>query len=62
MKNRENLLEMTTEQLMEMSGGGFAYDVGRFLRYIALGGTTANPRNAYVDFVVNEIVNDIVND
>ena len=62
MKKIENLKEMTVEQLMEMNGGGFAYDVGRFLRYIALGGTTANPMNAYVDFVVNEIVNDIVNE
>ena len=38
MKNREIISEMTVEQLMEMNGGSFAYDVGRILRFIGLSG------------------------
>jgi hypothetical protein len=53
MKDVENFRLMSTEQLMEVNGGGFAYDVGRFIRYLALGGGVA----AYVDWVTNDAVN-----
>lgn len=53
MKDVENFRLMSTEQLMEVNGGGFAYDVGRFIRYLALGGGVA----AYVDWVANDAVN-----
>ncbi len=62
MEISKNFSLMNAEELRNSNGGGFAYDVGRFLRYIALGGTTSYPLNAYADFVYNEIVNDIVNE
>ena len=42
MKNRETISEMSVEQLREMNGGGFAYDVGRILRFIGQSGS-GNP-------------------
>lgn len=47
---------MTAEQLMEVNGGGFAYDLGRFLRIVALGGGIP----AYVDYIYNDAVNTAV--
>ena len=57
MKNAKEFSLMTAEQLMEVNGGGFAYDVGRFIRYIALGGGLA----AFVDYAYNDAVNEAVN-
>ena len=53
MKDVESFSLMSTEQLMEINGGGFAYDLGRFIRYLALGGGVA----AYADWVYNDAVN-----
>ena len=59
MKNRENLNEMTIEQLMEMNGGGFAYDVGRILRFIGIsGGTTIGITYAITDWQINALINE----
>jgi len=53
MKDVENFRLLSTEQLLEVNGGGFAYDVGRFIRYLALGGGLA----AYTDWAYNDAVN-----
>jgi hypothetical protein len=55
------LIELNDTQMLDTSGGGFAYDVGRFLRYLALGGGTSLPYYAMVDWAVNDAVNEIVN-
>ena len=36
MKTTENFQVISTEQLREINGGGFAYDVGRVLRFIGI--------------------------
>lgn len=56
MKNTKEFSLMTAEQLMEVNGGGFAYDLGRFLRIVALGGGIP----AYVDYIYNDAVNTAV--
>ncbi len=63
MKNRENISEMTVEQLREMNGGGFAYDVGRILRFIGLsgGGHPGALAYAVVDWEVNAMINEDAN-
>jgi hypothetical protein len=53
MKDAENFSLLSSEQLLEINGGGFAYDVGRFIRYLALGGGVA----AFADWVYNDAVN-----
>lgn len=53
MKNTKEFSLMTAEQLMEVNGGGFAYDLGRLIRIVALGGGI----HAYVDYVYNDSVN-----
>ncbi len=50
---------MNAEQLMKVNGGGFAFDVGRFLRLIALGGPTS--MTAIADWIANDVVNEVVN-
>jgi hypothetical protein len=64
MKNRENFKEMTPEQLLDTNGGGFAYDVGRVLRFIGLsgGGSPIGIANALIDWEVNAMLNEIAND
>ncbi len=53
MKNIENLSTMSVEQLMEVNGGGFAYDLARAIRtfgmYIYGGPVTVIADNAYID-------------
>jgi hypothetical protein len=65
MKNTENLYpgltEMNHEELSIINGGSFAYDLGRFLRYMGVyyangtgvTGTTA----ANLDFIFNSVLN-----
>ena len=64
MKNRENLNEMTVEQLKEKNGGGFAYDVGRILRFIGLSGAGHPVGMAYAiaDWEVNAMISEDAND
>ena len=60
MKNTEFFSTMGAEQLHEVNGGGFAYDVGRVLRFIALSGGGLNPialTNAITDWHINAIIN-----
>ena len=60
MKNIQNLSTMSAEQLMEVNGGGLAYDLGRALRSLAMycyGGAAALiADNAYMD-TINEYAN-----
>jgi hypothetical protein len=53
----ESFTPMGTQQLMETNGGGFAYDVGRILRFlsIAAGGNPIQIANAITDWQVNAI-------
>ena len=59
--------EFTTldaNQLVMINGGGFAYDVGRVLRFFAISGGCLNPvmmLNAMGDWIVNDLANDAVN-
>ena len=64
MKNRTNLKEMTRDQLMDMNGGGFAFDVGRILRFIGLsgGGSPIGIAYALTDWEVNAMIDEIAND
>ena len=58
MKNRiEHFTSLGTNQLMEINGGGFAFDVGRVLRYIVLSGgglSSIGIANATGDWIINE--------
>ena len=64
MKNRENLKEMTRDQLLDMNGGGFAYDVGRILRFIGLsgGGHPVALAYAVTDWEINAMISEDAND
>jgi hypothetical protein len=64
MKNRESFSELTVEQLREMNGGGFAYDVGRILRFIGLsgGGHPGALAYAVTDWEVNAMISEDAND
>ena len=51
---------MDAERLRQVNGGGFAYDVGRGLRYLAIYATQGWV-NAMVDAIVNEALNEAAN-
>jgi hypothetical protein len=61
MKNKiENFTPMGTTQLMETNGGGFAYDVGRVLRFISLmGPNAAITAMAISEWQVNATINNL---
>jgi hypothetical protein len=65
MKNlTEHFSALDTDQLTRTSGGGFAYDVGRVLRFFVKSGGGLDPIGrayAVMDWVVNDIVNDACN-
>jgi len=62
MKKRENISEMTVDQLKEMNGGGFAYDVGRILRFIGLsGGHPVATAYAITDWQINAMISEDAN-
>ena len=55
-------MEMTPGQLRAQNGGGFAYDVGRIIRFLNISaGTTIGTANALADWTINAIVNEIEN-
>jgi hypothetical protein len=64
MKKKENISEMTVDQLKEMNGGGFAYDLGRILRFIGLsgGGHPGALAYAVTDWEVNAMISEDAND
>lgn len=60
MKNIQNLSTMSAEQLMEVNGGGFAYDLGRALRSLAMycyGGPIAVIADNAITDTLNENAN-----
>ncbi len=59
MEKREQLSPLTAEQLKEFNGGGFAYDVGRVLRFIGLcGGNGSGAWYALTDWDINKAINE----
>jgi len=55
--NIENFTSLGTQELLETNGGGFAYDVGRVLRFLSMaaGGNPIQIANAITDWQVNAI-------
>jgi len=51
---------MDAERLRQVNGGGFAYDVGRGLRWLAIS-ATQGVINAIIDATVNEALNEAAN-
>ncbi len=47
---------------MQTNGGGFAYDVGRAIRFLIVGGGCLNATGAALatgDWIVNDIINNM---
>jgi len=62
MKNSEKFRPIDRERLTDINGGGFAYDVGRVIRFVILSadpilGTSA----AIADWQLNKEISDIIN-
>ena len=56
----EKFRQMSYEEAYSCTGGGFAYDAGRFLRFAAICGPGyAGVGGAMIDFVYNSIVNKV---
>ncbi len=60
-KNTDMFREMSNEELIRTGGGSFAYDFGRFLRYMGIyiyeGTGVRGTVCATTDFVANMVVN-----
>jgi len=62
MKKVENFCLMSTDQLRDINGGGFAYDVGRIIRFLGISaGQPIGTLNALADWEINKIINEIEN-
>ncbi len=62
MKNTAYFSIMDAEQLRVVNGGGFAFDLGRFIRLLVkTGAGGVNAADAYLDYVTNDIINEAVN-
>lgn len=61
MKNNEiseqNFRELTISECYQSSGGGFAYDVGRLLRFVTISHGVTGVPGAVLDAVANSIMN-----
>jgi len=56
--NFEHFTPMDATQLMDTNGGGFAYDVGRVLRFFsAMGPNAILVANAITEWQVNATIN-----
>ena len=58
MKNATLFSTMDAEQLREVNGGGFAFDLGRVIRFIGFAGGGSNTTYAILDWIVNDAVNE----
>jgi ferredoxin-NADP reductase len=57
-KTMEYFKPMDECQLMQTSGGGFAYDLGRIIRFIGISaGSGIGTTFAMVDWMVNDVIN-----
>ena len=62
MKTTEGFSAINAEQLREVNGGGFAYDIGRIIRFIGLsGGSGMYATHAIMDWIINDAANKAVN-
>jgi hypothetical protein len=62
MKNKfENFKAMDSQELVEINGGGFAYDVGRVLRLLCHvgGGNAGITAMAISEWQVNAMINNL---
>ncbi len=58
----EHFTPMGSEQLLETNGGGFAYDVGRVLRFIGMSaGGYMGPTLAIIDWQITTAINNAEN-
>jgi len=50
---------MDEGQLVQTSGGGFAYDLGRIIRFIGIsgGGSAIGTTMAVTDWIINSAIN-----
>jgi len=50
---------MDDGQLVQTSGGGFAYDLGRIIRFIGIsgGGSVIGTTMAVTDWIINDAIN-----
>jgi hypothetical protein len=53
--------QMDPARLKQLNGGGFAYDVGRGLRFLVMCGGGFTVTNAVIDWIINDVANDAVN-
>ena len=58
MKNTTLFSTMDAEQLREVNGGGFAFDLGRVIRFIGLTGGGHNATYAIIDWIINDAANE----
>lgn len=55
------LVPIEPHEMHRISGGGFAYDVGRVLRFLGIAGSGSNPCMvawAVTDWQVNKLINE----
>lgn len=62
MKTTTDLTDIREEDLLALSGGGFAYDLARVIRYIVISGGGANSFNAILDWVATDAANEALNE
>lgn len=63
MENTTLFSTMDAGQMRQVNGGGFAYDVGRVLRFISIAGLNNGPLTALAlaDWDVNKALNEMEN-
>jgi len=62
MKTTEAFCAINAEHLREINGGGFAFDLGRIIRFIGISGAGGtNVTKAIIDWIVTDAINDAVN-
>jgi hypothetical protein len=59
MMETQNFSTLREEQLTDCLGGGFAYDVGRVIRFIVKGGGSSPTGTmlALADWIANDVIN-----
>ena len=60
----EEFTTLDADQLVVINGGGFAYDVGRVLRFFVMSGGGHDPAmmlNAVGDWIANDVANNAAN-
>ncbi|MFH0756275.1 MAG: hypothetical protein V2B15_03200 [Bacteroidota bacterium] len=63
-KETEYFESIGSDRLMEINGGGFAYDVGRVIRFLGVSAFCATPlstANGIADWIIMDAINDAAN-